>query len=61
MMVLLKLQQHLDLIELYYYSNNMSKSKKEGKPKANRGNLVKRIALIKKNEEILKQYKLTSL
>jgi hypothetical protein len=35
----------------------MSKSKKEGKPKANRGNLVKRLNLIKKNEELLKQYK----
>jgi hypothetical protein len=31
----------------------MSKSKKPGKPKANRGNQVKRTAVIKKNEEIL--------
>lgn len=35
----------------------MSKAKKEGKPKKNRGNLVKRLNMIKKNEEILKQYK----
>jgi hypothetical protein len=34
----------------------MSKAKKEGKPKKNRGNLVKRLNMIKKNEEILKQY-----
>jgi len=32
----------------------MSKSKKEGKPKKNRANQVKRINLIKKNEELLK-------
>lgn len=35
----------------------MSKAKKEGKPKKNRGNLVKRLNMIKKNEELLKQYK----
>ncbi len=35
----------------------MSKAKKEGKPKKNRGNLVKRLNIIKKNEELLKQYK----
>jgi len=35
----------------------MSKSKKEGKPKANRGNQVKRNRLIKKNEEILSRLK----
>lgn len=35
----------------------MSKAKKEGKPKKNRGNLVKRLKMIKKNEELLKQYK----
>jgi hypothetical protein len=35
----------------------MSKAKKEGKPKKNRGNLVKRLNMIKKNEEVLKQYK----
>ena len=35
----------------------MSKSKKEGKPKANRGNQVKRTAVIKKNEEILSRLK----
>jgi len=32
----------------------MSKAKKEGKPKRNRSNLIKRLNLIKKNEEILK-------
>jgi hypothetical protein len=35
----------------------MSKSKKEGKPKANRGNQVKKINLIRKNEEILSRLK----
>ena len=35
----------------------MSKAKKEGKPKKNRGNLVKRLNMIKKNEELLKQSK----
>lgn len=34
----------------------MAKAKKEGKAKKNRGNLVKRLNLIKKNEELLKQY-----
>ena len=34
----------------------MAKAKKEGKAKKNRGNLVKRLKMIKKNEEILKQY-----
>jgi hypothetical protein len=32
----------------------MAKAKKEGKPKRNRSNLIKRLNLIKKNEEILK-------
>jgi hypothetical protein len=32
----------------------MSKSKKEGKPKKNRVNQVKRLSVIKKNEELLK-------
>jgi hypothetical protein len=35
----------------------MSKAKKEGKPKKNRGNLVKRLNMLKKNEELLKKYK----
>ncbi len=35
----------------------MSKSKKVGKPKANRGNQVKRNAVIKHNEEILSRLK----
>lgn len=34
----------------------MAKAKKEGKPKKNRGNLVKRLNMIAKNHEILKQY-----
>jgi len=37
--------------------NIMSKSHKPGKPKANRGNQVKRNSLIKKNEEILSRLK----
>lgn len=35
----------------------MSKSHKPGKPKANRGNQVKKINLIKKNEELLSRLK----
>ena len=34
----------------------MAKAKKEGKPKKNRGNLVKRLNMIAKNQELLKQY-----
>lgn len=34
----------------------MAKARKEGKPKRNRANLVKRLAIIKHNEELLKQY-----
>ena len=34
----------------------MAKAKKEGKPKKNRGNLVKRINMIAKNQELIKQY-----
>lgn len=34
----------------------MSKAKKEGKPKRNRVNLVKRLSMIKRNEELIKQY-----
>ena len=39
----------------------MAKAKKEGKPKKNRGNLVKRLKLISKNREILKKYENNSL
>jgi hypothetical protein len=35
----------------------MSKSKKIGKPKTNRGNQVKRNTVIKKNEEIISRLK----
>ena len=35
----------------------MSKSRKPGKPKANRGNQIKRQNIIKKNEQILAKYK----
>ncbi len=35
----------------------MAKAKKEGKPKRNRGNLVKKLKRINKNEEILNLYK----
>jgi hypothetical protein len=34
----------------------MAKAKKEGKPKKNRGNLVKRLNMIAKNQELIKQY-----
>ena len=35
----------------------MAKAKKEGKPKRNRVNLVKKLKRINKNEEILNLYK----
>lgn len=35
----------------------MAKARKEGKPKRNRGNLVKRLRIINKNEEILRRIK----
>jgi uncharacterized protein (DUF4415 family) len=35
----------------------MSKSKKVGKPKPNKGNQVKRQALLKHNEEVLAKFK----
>jgi hypothetical protein len=35
----------------------MAKARKEGKPKRNRGNLVKRLKRIAHNEEVLKQIK----
>ena len=35
----------------------MAKAKKEGKPKRNRKNLVKKIRIINKNEEILSRLK----
>jgi len=35
----------------------MAKARKEGKPKRNRANLVKRLKLIKQNEELLKNLK----
>ena len=34
----------------------MAKAKKDGKPKRNRVNLVKRLNMIKRNEELIKQY-----
>lgn len=34
----------------------MAKARKEGKPKRNRVNLVKRLRLIEKNHELLKRY-----
>jgi hypothetical protein len=39
----------------------MAKAKKEGKPKRNRGNLVKNIKRIKQNEELLKTFKSQTL
>ena len=38
----------------------MSKAKKEGKPKRNRGNLVKRLKLIEKNTQLLNKFKETA-
>jgi hypothetical protein len=35
----------------------MSKAKKERKPKGNRANIVKKLKLIAKNQEILKRLK----
>jgi hypothetical protein len=35
----------------------MSKSRKPGKPKKNRGNVVKKLKLMKKNNEILSKLK----
>lgn len=37
----------------------MAKARKEGKPKKNRGNLVKRLKIIERNQEILNKYKET--
>ena len=34
----------------------MAKAKKEGKPKRNRTNLVKKIRMIKSNEEIISKF-----
>jgi hypothetical protein len=36
----------------------MAKARKEGKPKKNRGNLVKNLNRIKKNQELLKNYEI---
>lgn len=35
----------------------MAKAKKEGKPKRNRKNLIKRLRIINRNEEILNKLK----
>ena len=35
----------------------MAKAKKEGKPKRNRGNLVKCLRIIEKNNQLLSEYK----
>jgi hypothetical protein len=35
----------------------MAKSKKEGKPKKNRRNVVKKLKLMKRNNEVLSQLK----
>lgn len=34
----------------------MAKARKEGKPKRNRVNLVKKLRVINKNHELIKQY-----
>jgi hypothetical protein len=38
----------------------MAKAKKEGKPKRNRGNLVKRLKLIEKNNQLLNKFQETA-
>jgi hypothetical protein len=38
----------------------MAKAKKEGKPKRNRGNLVKRLKVIKRNNQLLNEFKKTA-
>jgi hypothetical protein len=38
----------------------MAKAKKEGKPKRNRGNLVKRLKVIKRNNQLLNEFKETA-
>jgi hypothetical protein len=35
----------------------MAKTRKEGKPKRNRANLVKRLKMIEKNVQLLESYK----
>lgn len=35
----------------------MAKAKKEGKSKRNRPNLVKKLAIIKKNEQLISEFK----
>lgn len=35
----------------------MAKARKEGKPKRNRVNLVKRLKMIERNNQLLEQYK----
>jgi len=35
----------------------MAKARKEGKSKRNRGNLVKRLKVITRNQQLLEQYK----
>ena len=34
----------------------MAKARKEGKPKRNRGNLVKKLRMIQKNQELISKY-----
>lgn len=38
----------------------MAKAKKEGKPKRNRGNLVKRLKVIERNNQLLNKFKETA-
>lgn len=35
----------------------MAKARKEGKPKRNRANLVKRLRIIERNNQLLSEYK----
>jgi hypothetical protein len=35
----------------------MAKARKEGKPKRNRANLVKRLKTMERNQQLLEQYK----
>lgn len=42
--------------KLKFY-NKMAKARKEGKPKKNRGNVIKNLNRINKNQEFLEKYK----
>ena len=43
-------------LALLLYISIMAKARKEGKPKRNRANLVKKLRLINNNQQLIKQY-----